>query len=437
MIRKPLERRTFLRGLGTVVALPMLDAMLPRSLMAQGTTPKRYAVLFAPNGMDMKGFRPSGEGSNYTLSYSLKPLEALKSDILVISGLDNPSATWSAEDGTGDHARSAGTFLINVRVLKSESTLRAAVSVDQIAAATWGSVTPLRSLEVGCEGGTSAGGCDSGYSCAYSRTISWNTPTTPNPKEVNPRIVFDRMFAAGGGAQTPEQIARRNLYKKSILDFVMSDTQRLLARLGTSDKAKMDEYLTRVREVEQRIGQQEARTCSMPGRPSGTPDGYDAHVRIMMDLMALAFQCDLTRVCTFMFANEGTNQNYPFIGINDGHHDLSHHGEDEAKKDKLRQINRWQMTQLAYFIDKLKNMSEAGGSVLSNSAILCGAGIEDGNSHVHTDLPIIVAGQAGGNISTGRHIVRNENLANLHVAMLRALGLNVASHGDSTRALSW
>lgn len=437
MLRKPLERRTFLRGLGTVMALPLLDAMLPRTLSAQSTTPKRYAVLFGPNGMDMQGFRPTGEGSSYAMPFSLTPLEALRSDILVISGLDNPTAAWSPEDGAGDHARSAGTFLTNVRVLKSESTLRAGISIDQIAAAGLSAGTPFRSLEVGCEGGTSAGGCDSGYSCAYSRSISWNTATTPNPKEVNPRIVFDRMFAAGAGAQTPEQIARRNLYKKSILDFVMSDTQRLMARLGTSDREKMDEYLTRVREIEKRIGQQEARTCSMPARPNGTPDGYDAHVRIMMDLMALAFQCDLTRICTFMFANEGTNQNYPFIGINDGHHDLSHHGESEEKKNKLRQINRWQMTQFAYFIDKLKNMTEAGGNVLANSAILFGAGIEDGNSHVHTDLPIVVAGQAGGNISTGRHIVRNENLANLHIAMLRALGVNVAAHGDSTRALEW
>ncbi len=437
MVRKPLERRTFLRGMGTALALPLLDAMIPRAVFGQSSAPKRYAVLFGPNGMDMQGFRPSGEGTNYTMPFSLKPLEALRSDILVISGLDNPTATWSVEDGTGDHARSAGTFLTNVRINKSESVLRAGISVDQLAVAAFGAATPLRSLEVGCEGGTSAGGCDSGYSCAYSRSISWNTATTPNPKEVNPRIVFDRMFAAGGGSQTPEQIARRNLYKKSILDFVMSDTQRLLARLGTSDKAKMDEYLTRVREVEQRIGQQEARTCSLPSRPSGMPDGYDAHVRLMLDLMALAFQCDLTRVCTFMFANEGTNQNYPFIGIQDGHHDISHHGESEEKKDKLRQINRWQMTQFAYFIDKLKNMSEAGGSVLANSAILFGAGIEDGNSHVHTDLPIIVAGQAGGNIPTGKHIVRNENLANLHVAMMRALGVNVDRHGDSTRILAF
>jgi hypothetical protein len=429
---------------GATVALPLLEAMLPQT--ALGAPPQagkpllRLAFLYVPNGKHMPDWTPEALGANFELPATLKPLQPLKQDLLVLSGLTCDKARPHG-DGGGDHARAMSAFLTGAQPRKTHGAdIKAGISVDQLAAQKVGRATRFASLEVGCEGGRNAGNCDSGYSCAYSSNLSWRGESTPASKEVNPRLVFDRLFNVGGAGGAAA--ARRDLMRRSILDFVAEDARGLKARLGTTDGRKLDEYLSGVREIEQRLARAEKVEVkgAPPGavRPAGAPKNYQEHLRLMADMLVLAFQADLTRIATFVFANEGSNRSYRDIGVSEGHHDLSHHGRNKAKQAKIQKINEFHVTQLAYFLGKLKAVREGGGSLLDNCMVLYGSGNSDGNRHNHDNLPILLAGKGGGMLRTGRHVryARETPLTNLYLSMLDRVGVSVPRFGDSTGRLA-
>ncbi|MGV3724258.1 MAG: DUF1552 domain-containing protein [Actinomycetota bacterium] len=439
-----IPRRTFLRGAGTLMALPLLEAMLPQSALAAPSikkAPVRTAFLYVPNGVHMPAWTPSGgTGPLTSLPGILEPLESVKDHLLVMTGLTCDKARPNG-DGPGDHARSAAAYLTGCQPRKTPGAdIKAGISVDQYAAQQIGKNTRFASLELGCERGAQAGNCDSGYSCAYSSNIAWSSETSPVAKEVDPRLVFDRLFGNGNNAELAETRERRDRYKKSILDFVMDDAKALQGRLGVKDQQKLDEYFTGVREIEKRVDLAGRVVAPPKGvtAPTGIPQEYGDHIKLMLDMLALAFQADLTRVATFMFANEGSNRNYKNINVPEGHHELSHHGKDEVKQAKIQQINRFHVEQFAYFLNKLKSMPEAGGNVLDNSMILYGSGLSDGDRHNHDDLPVIMVGKGGGKITTGRHVVypKDTPLNNLFLSMLDRMSVPVHSLGDSTGRLS-
>jgi hypothetical protein len=440
-----LSRRTVLRGLGVSVALPFLEAMQPRPLFAgsveQKSPPLRTAFLYVPNGVHMPSWTPRTLGAAFDLPAILEPLEAVKDDLLVLSGLTlNPARALG--DGGGDHARAMASFLTGRHPRKTDGAdLRAGVSIDQAAAQRIGHATRFPSLEIGCEGGKTGGECDHGYSCAYQSNLSWRSETTPVAKQVNPRLVFDRLFGSPAGREGGEDLAKGDRHNKSILDFVGDDAKQLGQTLGTADRRKLDEYLTGVRELEQRITS--ARPAVDVGvakypRPLGIPADYQEHLRLLGDLLVLAFQCDLTRIASFVFANDGSNRNYRPAGVSDGHHDISHHGGDAAKQAKICKINQFHTTQLAYILGKLKVIPEGDRTLLDHCMIVYGSGISDGNSHSHDDLPILLAGGANGTIKTGRHVryAKETPLTNLYVSMLDRMGANLDAFGDSTGPLS-
>jgi hypothetical protein len=438
--RGRLGRRTFLRGAGTALALPWLDAMVPRTARAATAAkpPVRMAVLFSPNGVIPAAWTPAEVGPHYTLSRTLEPLESLRSEVLVLSGFSQKKG-FDMGDGAGDHARSASTFLTGVHPYKTAgSNIRAGVSIDQYAAAKIGRHTPLPSLELGIDPGATAGNCDSGYSCAYSSCISWRTPTTPMAKEINPKLVFERMF--GTGRLTPKERARRDYLRTSILDLVRDDSARLQQRLGTSDRRKMDEYFSGIRELEVRIELSRRTADRRPPdvqAPAGVPDDFEKHVRLMSDLLALGFQTDVTRIATYMFANEGSNRLYSMVGAKDGHHSLSHHRNKEELVAQLRKIDRYLVAQYAYLVAKLRSIPEGEGTLLDNCMILYGSGLGDGNSHTHDHLPIVLAGRGGGTIEPGRHLKYPDGtpLNNLFLSMLERVGAPAERFGDSTQRL--
>jgi len=441
-----ISRRTVLRGLGTAMALPWLEAMGQTSALATpagpsgNPAPLRMAFFYVPNGAHMADWTPKQVGTDFSLPLILEPLAPLKDDLVVLTGLAQRNGN-ALGDGGGDHARALSTFLTGCHPLKTDgANIRVGVSVDQIAASKVGDQTRFASLELGIDRGAQSGSCDTGYSCAYSSNISWRTESTPMAKEVNPRLVFDRLFASQGGEGTAAMRARRELYKKSILDYVAEDAATLKGRLGISDQRKVEEYLTAVREIEKRVDR-----ASKPSdgdrpdfaRPAGVPRDFQEHVRLMCDLMVLAFQGDVTRISTFMFANEGSNRSYPFIGVPEGHHDLSHHGNDAKKHEQIKKINRLHVSQFAYFVNKLKSIPEGEGSLLDHSMIVYGSGISDGNRHNHNDLPVLLAGKGGGSIRTGRHIKLEKEtpLNNLYLSLLDRMGASVDQFGDSTGRL--
>lgn len=437
-----IPRRTILRGLGTAMSLPLLEAMLPLTALAQSVRPKttRMAFMFVPNGIDMANWTPTYEGSLGVLPPILEPLGDLKSKINILTGLTQQNA-FALGDGPGDHARSTATWLTGVHVKKtSGSDIRAGISADQVAAMHLGKLTRYASLEIGCERGAQAGDCDSGYSCAYSSNISWRGESTPNAKEVNPRLVFERLFGSGT-AEDAESRLRRQQYRLSILDFVNEDASKLRNQLGAKDQQKLDEYLTAVREIEQRLQRVETEQMkeALAGatRPTGIPSDFGEHIRLMGDMMVLAFQADLTRVCTFMYANDGSNRPYPMIGVADGHHDVSHHGHNPEKLTKKQKIDRFHTEQLAYVLRKLDSVKELDGSLLDHSMIVYGAGISDGDRHNHDDLPILVAGGASGTLKTGRHVKypNHTPMNNLFLSMLDRVGCPMDKLGDSTGKL--
>jgi len=440
---KRISRRTVLRGLGATIALPWLEGMLPAvcrgAEAAAGGPPTRLAFFFVPNGANMSDWTPAAEGRDFTLPSILEPLAPFKEDLLVLSGLAHDKARANG-DGPGDHARSASCFLTGSQPYKtSGANIKVGVSVDQVAAERIGGATRLPSLELGCEGGLNSGNCDSGYSCAYSHNISWKTESTPMAKEIDPRLAFERLFG-GEGAESAagrEQRARR---QQSILDFALEDARRLNDRLGQSDRRKLDEYLTSVRELEQRIAraEQDSAAEKPPAeKPAGIPQEYRDHLRLMGDLVALAFQTDSTRICTFMLANEGSNRGYGFIDVPDGHHDLSHHGRDEGKMAKISKINRFHMEQFAYFLEKLRSVPEGEGNVLDHSLIVYGSAIGDGDQHNHDDLPLLLLGGGNGTVDSGRHVrIAGETpVNNLYLSLLDRMGVEVESFGDSTGRL--
>jgi hypothetical protein len=438
-------RRTFLRGLGTAIALPFLDAMampfrgLAAGPPAVGHLPRRMAFIYIPNGANMADWTPRTVGPDFELPPILEPLQPVKEQLLVLSGLAHDKARPNG-DGAGDHARASATFLTGCQARKTAGAdIKVGVSVDQVAAARLGPLTRLPSIELGCDKAHLAGNCDSGYSCAYSFNISWRTDAAPNPPEANPRSVFERLFAGGTRAEREEGQTRRRLQQKSILDFALEDAAQLQGRLGATDRRKLDEYLTAVRELEQRIEREEKFAAVRPdlAPPAGIPKEYEKHLRLMFDLLALAFQTDTTRIATFMLAHDGSNRPYPFIGVTEGHHDLSHHGGDAAKKQKITKVNRFHATQFAYFLERLNATKEGEGSLLDHCMIVYGGAIGDGNAHNHDNLPVLLAGRGGGTIQPGRHVrvAKETPMTNLYLSMLERMGVAVDRIGDSTGRL--
>jgi hypothetical protein len=404
------------------------------------------AMFFLPNGMCMEDWTPAKVGADFELPPTLKALEPLKNQVSVLSGLalDNARAKG---DGPGDHARSAAAFLTGAHPYKTAGKdIKLGVSVDQLAAKTVGTQTRLPSLEVGLERGAMAGNCDSGYACAYSSNISWSSETTPVPKEVNPSAVFDRLFGPRNEREAAEGRAKRLRYRKSILDFVAVDAKRLGRVLGRDDPRKLDEFQTSVREIEQRVERDRQRQAEAKAMskvpdvklPEEIPDDIQEHFRLMTDMLVLAFQMDLTRVSTFMVASDGSDRTYRMLGISEGHHTLSHHGNNKEKIDQIRKIDKFHVGQFAYFLKRLSEVKEGGKSLLDNSMILFGCGIGDGNRHNHNDLPVLLAGRAGGGITPGRHLQYEKNtpLCNLYVSMLDRMGVKVDRFGDSTGPLA-
>jgi hypothetical protein len=384
----------------------------------------------------MPAWTPTSAGSDFTLPPILSPLSSLRSEVSVLSGLSNVAATPQG-DGPGDHARGTSCFLTCAHPVKTEgANISIGPSVDQLLASHFSGETTLPSLELGCEGGGSTGGCDSGYSCAYSRNISWRSATTPAAKEINPRSVFDRLFAGFVPGESQETLSRKLRYKQSILDFVLSDAQSLSNRLGHKDRMKMDEYLTGVRELEQRIelaGQMDdGPTCQPFDRPTGIPNQLQEHARLMLDLIVLAFQCDMTRVATFMLGNGGSNRSYGFIGVPGAHHEISHHQNDPAKHAQLQTIDTWEVEQFAYFLERLAQAQDGTGSLLDQSAVFFSSEIADGNAHGHYNLPVLLAGRGGGTLQPGRHIQYGNNMpiANLYLTLMQNMGMDIQSFGD-------
>jgi hypothetical protein len=440
---RPISRRTVLKGFGTAIALPWLEAMAPRAGFAGGPgvkPPVRMAFLFVPNGVRMSEWTPKTVGSNFELPNTLEPLVRVKEELLILTGLTHDKARANG-DGPGDHARSAAAFLTGAQAFKSAgSGIRVGISVDQVAAQRIGSQTKLPSLELSCDRGRNSGQCDSGYSCAYSHNISWRTPTTPMAQEVDPKAVFDRLFLGGPARDAAIHASRRDAYRKSVLDFALDDARRLKGRLGHADQRKLDEYLTSLREIEGRIERlpNDDREPLSTARPTGIPRDFAEYLRIMADLLVLAFQTQTTSIATFVFARDGSNKSYPQVNVSDGHHDLSHHQGDPAKHEKLRRIDRFHVEQLAYLLEKLKSVREGDATLLDNCMVVYGSGISDGNRHNHDDLPVLLAGRAGGAICTGRHI-RYENetpMCNLFLSMLNIAGVSVERFGDSTGQLT-
>ncbi len=435
-----IDRRTLLRGAGLAIGLPLLESMSPIGRAAFGaapTSPKRMAFVFFPNGAIMPDWRPTGTEHDWQLSKTLAPLESVKSKINVIGNLAHANGR-AGKDGAGDHARCASSFLTASRPLKTSSNIKLGVSVDQVAATQLARQTRLPSIELGLEGSRNGGSCDSGYSCAYSSNISWRNESQPMPKETTPRMAFERMFGVGDSAER----RNRNLARQSILDVVQQDADRIMSRVGATDKRKLDEYFTSVREIELRIDrseQEDRKALPDIEVPFGRVESFREHARLMFDLIAIGFQTDTTRVATLMLDNAGGNRRYTEVGVKEAHHQMSHHRNREETVSQIRKVDHYLVEQFAYFVSKLDSMSDpSGGSLLDNSMVLYGSGISDGNRHDHGDLPIVLAGSAGGSFKTGRYI-RPESerpMGNLFLTMLDAMGTPVDSIGDSSGRLA-
>ncbi len=434
--RLHMPRRTVLRGLGASIALPLLDAMVPAFTAERLTAAvpvRRWGIFYVPNGMAMKQWTPVGEGDAFELSPTLEPLAPFRDQLLVLSGFADLAAMPRPEDGPGDHARAAGTFLTGVHIKKSAGAPEAGVSVDQVAAQTLGRDTPFPSLELGIDTAQGAGNCDSGYSCAYMNTLAWRGPKSQLSPESDPRALFERLF--GAGADTASRLARMR-EERSLLDAVMQKMAAVNRRLGATDRTKLDEYFESVRDVERRIQKAEAQSLDLPDlvAPVAVPPAYADHVGLMFDLLALAYQADLTRVSTFIFAREGSTRTYPEVGVSEAHHPLSHHGNDPDKLELLSHINRFHVGQFASFVERLAARRDGNGSLLDDCLLLYGTGISDSNRHLHDDLPIAIVSGASVGISGGRHVrhPRRTPITNLYVSALDRLGVPTETFGDST-----
>lgn len=425
---KHLSRRALLRGIGAAIALPMLDAM-------QLKQARRVVVVYVPNGIVMKDWLPSELGKDYTFTRILKPLEPFRNDITLVSGLTNHAASKAKGGG---HAKASGSFLSGVPPkYTAGADVRAGVTFDQLAAQKWADETRVPSLQLGCEDSRMIGNCDTGSSCAYTNSLSWKNPETPLAVEVNPRSVFERLFGTVDPSLDPKTRARRALYRNSILDATRENTQKLVGTLGAQDKRKMDEYLTAIRELETKIEKSENDTSVPPvDKPSGIPFVFSEYVKLMFDLQTIAFQADLTRVSTMMLGREGSVRTYPEIGVPDPHHPLTHHRNHPDFIEKVTKINCYHVELFAYFLEKLKTTPDGDGSLLDHSAILYGGALSDGNQHSNSNLPLLVAGHAGG-LPGGRHIASAPKtpVSNLFVTMLDSAGIATESFADSTGKL--
>lgn len=426
-----ISRRKVLRGLGMSLTLPWLEAMGPLNSWASdvppsNAAPNRIAFLYVPNGMIMPDWTPKTEGADFELTPILEPLSAIRESLTVLSGL----TTHPGSSGDGGHARAMGGYLTGTLINKSEGAgMRAGISVDQVAAARLGDRTRVPSLQIGCEQGAMAGNCDNGFSCVYTSSMSWKSATQPLPKEVDPVLVFERLF----GSITAGQRSRL----QSVLDFVREDSRDLQTRLGANDRRKLDQYFTALREVELQLARVQKMPASgrpMATKPVGIPTDYQEHIRLMCDLVVLAFQADVTRIVTFMFANELSNRPYPVLGISEGHHDLTH-GNDTKK---VRSINCFHSSQLGYLLGKLQSIPEGDGTLLDHCMVVYGSGLSSGLHHYYDNLPILLAGKGCGTVRPGRHIryPKGTPLSNLWMSMLERMDAKAQAMGDSTGSLS-
>lgn len=425
-------RRSFLGGAGVMVGLPMLEAMMPKRAEAGGAMPvQRLLCWYVPNGIRMSAWTPTATGPAYELTPILQPLSAVKSEVLVISGLDNAPAE---SDGPGDHASGTSGFLTSTHVLKSETEITNGTSIDQVYAQHIGGQTVIPSLQLGIEGGGNSGGCDSGYSCAYSRNISW-VGNTPLSKLTSPGTAFDLLFAGFDPGATAQELATRKANRLSVLDYTRADAQALSMRLGTSDRIKLEEYLDSVRDLELKVQSDDAApACEVGENPGGEPDDPTTHIRTMCDVMVKAFECDRTRVISFMAANAGDNRSYGFLGHPGGHHQYSHHNDDPGNLAAIQAINTWEIEQFAYLLERMAGITTPDGtSLLDTSMVYFSSEIEDGNAHRHYNLPVLLAGRGGGAIESGRHIIHDGvPMANLFLGMLQGLGVPVSAFGDDS-----
>ena len=454
MISTDLSRRTFLRGFGVSLALPGFESLAKDGVRS---VPLRMGFAYVPNGVIMENWRPKHLGTDFSCPSALKPLDKMKKDFQVLSGLDHTKANANG-DGGGDHARASATFLTGCQARKTAGKdIRIGVSVDQVAAQSIGKKTKLPSLELSCDAARGSGKCDSGYSCAYQYNLSWKNESVPVPAESNPRSAFERLFGQAQSGSDAKALRRRVALDKSVLDFVLEDAKKMKGRLGYDDKEKLEEYLESVREVESRISGSldNHEDFSDLKRPEGIPHSYKEHIRSMFDLMALAYRSDITRISTFLLAHDGSNRSFREIGVPEGHHSLSHHRDDLEKMRKLSNIDRFYSEQFAYFINKLSSFKESDGSrLLDHCMILYGSGISDGNRHRHVDLPVLLAGGKAHGLKTGRHhdfsgkmaslspgekeeINRSKEgygipMSNLHLGLLARMGVQTDRLGDST-----
>jgi hypothetical protein len=422
------------------IALPFLDAMAPalRASTIPGGAPVRMAFFYVPNGMIMDAWNPTYEGKFQELPRSLKPLEPFKDDILQISNLTHNTGR-ALLDGAGDHGRCCGSYLTGVQVKKSLTEIKGSVSFDQLVANEVGKQTRFPSLELGMEDARQAGDCDSGYSCAYTNNLAWRGESQPLPPMLDPRALFERLFGTGQ-PMTPEQRKRQAIYRRSILDFVTDSTHKLESSLGPTDRRKLDEYLSAIRQVEIQLERAEKDTRPIePGmdKPYGIPADFSEHFKLMSDMIAIAFQADQTRIVTFLMTREGSSRPYRELDIPDGHHPLTHHRNLPDLMEKVRKINEYHVRQFASFIEKMKATKEADGTLLDNSMIVYGAGLSDGNAHLHEDLPTLIAGRGGNYIKTGRRMVvrRETPMCNLFLTMMDRMGVHTEKFGDSTGRL--
>ena len=443
-----MPRRTFLRGLGATMALPLLDSMAPAaSVSAASAPPIRLGYVYTPNGIvgacdkSPRPFMwtPKASGANFEFSPTMKVLEPFRDEINVFSGLAQVTGR-ALGDGPGDHARATATFLTGVHPYKTGGAdFHLGISADQIAAKELGKFTQLASLELGLEPQPLAGNCDSGYTCAYM-SMSWRGPTSPLPAEINPRTVFERLFGDGDSTDARARIARLES-QRSVLDYVSSSLSRLRMSLGVGDKRKLEEYLESVRDIERRIQLAESQNVELPHieRPGAIPEDYLHYTKLMIDMQVVAWQTDMTRVASLMLGRDGSNRAYREIGISDGHHSISHHQGDQERLDKLIKIDELHVSMFAYLLEKLRATPDGDGTLLDHSLVVFGSSISESNIHTHDDLPIVLAGTANGRLKGNRHLVYGKEtpLNNLFLNMFDLAGLpHVDGFGDSTGRLT-
>jgi hypothetical protein len=442
MMNQP-TRRTMLRGMGAALALPWMESFSGVARAAAKATakpPVRMCCWYVPNGVHLPTWFPQNEGTLVDLPDTLKPLSFAREYLNCFHGLTHNSAMTNGDTEGCGHGQGSASFLTGSQAYKTQDAVKVDISVDQLYAKHVGNATRFPSLELGCESARS--GNAFGYSGTYKTHISWRTPTSPAPYEMNPKVVFDRLFTKGSSSLTQATVADRDFYRKSMIDYVLDDANRIRGRVARSDQRKLDQYLTGVREVERRI-QHVATSSELPGsefpRPAGIPEDFDDHLKLMCDLMVLAFQTDSTRASTFMLTKEASDRNYPWLGFTDGHHELSHHGGEDEKNRKLREIDRYHVSILGYMVEKMMGVEEADGStLLDNSLVLFGSGISDGDRHDHVNLPAILLGKGGGTMRSGQHQkLRAETpMSNLLLAMLQQAGVPINQFGDSTEPIS-